>query len=338
MAGLKEIAEKAGVSIKTASRAIRGEGYISQNKKDRILKIARTFNYVPNRAAQSLRTQKSNEITIVIWSIRALKYSDDFYLEQLAGIENVLDKSNITLKMRIARADSDNDSSTLEVIDGVMRSRPLGAIIYPLKAGLTEKYAGKLEAEGIPAVIIASTHESPGLDTVLIQLQPGVRQAMELLYGRKRRKICYIGTAAENRYAPYMDFMKEKKLLPAHFDFPGGLSVTEHFKLGMKYGESFISKGMPYDGVLAYNDNLALGLVQRLLQAGIKIPRQISVVGVDNRAICHFCVPNLTSIGYPNYQIGETAARMILERIAKQRTVPGRQELAKGELVVRGSA
>ncbi len=337
MAGLKDIAIQAGVSIKTASRAIRGEGYVAAEKKQRILEIASSLGYVPNRAAQSLRSNRSSEITMVIWSLRSFKFSDNMYLEQMSGVESILEPNRLTMKVRVSQSIAEDESYAQEVIEGVIRNRPLGVILYPLPIDTLEKLLKKLEDNEIPTIVISSVYDVPDYDFVTIRLQSGVNAALELMYRNGRRKIAYIGTTVGSRLNPYNEFVQKNKLEPIHFNMAGGLSPIEHYELGIEFAERFLAENMPYEGLLAYNDYLAFGFIQKLRQEGIRIPEQISVVGIDNNNVCMLCKPNLTSISYPHFKIGELAAEMLMERISGKRKVPGRHENAKAELIVRGS-
>jgi len=133
MIKLEDISSQAGVSIKTVSRTLRGESYVSADTRSRVLEIADRLGYRPNRAARSLRSKRGQEIKVVIWSMDMLNEIAELQLQKIEGLERRLREENHPLTIRV---------------DYQQRNKP----VYP------EELIAELEAEGALGVALFPFH------------------------------------------------------------------------------------------------------------------------------------------------------------------------------------
>lgn len=310
---LTDVAHAAGVSTSTASRALAGAAVVAASTRDRIQRIARELGYEPNLAARQLVTGRGQSIALVLPDL-----ANPFY----AGVAKGLQQRVRAAGLMAVIADTDEDPEN---------ERALLAQIAPIASRLVlasprlDDDAIRVVAEGHRVVLVNRAVE--GVPSVTGDNADGVRQALSHLHALGHRRVGYAGGPRTS----WSDAARRAGLAAA----PAGVEVVDlgSFRPGSAGGiaaaDQSVAAGV--SAVLAFNDQLALGMLGRFADRGVSVPERISVVGFDDIPVARLLAPPLTSVAVPAAELGRAAVDMLLAgEDGGARTIPV-------ELVVRRS-
>ena len=182
MASLKDIAKRAELSINTVSRAIRGIGYVSEDARKKVMRIAVELGYRPNRAARSLRFRKNFEIAVISFLGTNNRSGDQLMMEKFVGIKRRLAASGYEMNLHFLDIDNDSELANLKILEDITGQSPAGIIII----GDSELYKSiyrLMEAKKIPAVLISydvipeAARFNPPINTTATSGFPALKQA-----------------------------------------------------------------------------------------------------------------------------------------------------------------
>jgi len=253
--GLKEIASLAGVSIRTASRAMRGEGYVASATRAKIMKFATEIGYRPNRAAKSLKYQRSNEIVLVTWSLQDLHGMGEIDMEQIVGLESALHTAGQTLKLRSGQLPRKTNKLPSEILEELIYEKPLGVIFFPLSPAIMKTCFSELLKHQIPSVVMGCRFPPRGFDAVQLSLEQGIFESVSyLVKHKKHQKIAYMGSdKGRIRLNAYYKAMKSYNLTPMHIDVPRG-NPEETFSIGTEMAARIAKMSPRPTAIQAYSD------------------------------------------------------------------------------------
>jgi LacI family transcriptional regulator len=321
MSSLKDIAKSAELSINTVSRAIRGSGYVSEDAREKVMRIADELGYRPNRAARSLRFSKNFEIAVISFFGANSNTGDQLMMEKFVGIKRRLATSGYEMNLHFLDINSDFESVNLKLLEDIAGQNPDGIIVIG-DGELCKSIYRLMDTKKIPAVLI-SYDVIPKMDCVYIDRLQGVGDAVHYLAAKGRSKIAFAGFSGTccNRILGYRKAIKELGLKGIIFreSSYSGDDLERIFALGVAMSKRILGVKARPDGIIAYSDYLAAGLIAGLRESGVGIPEEIAVVGFDNRELAAFTNPGLTTIAQPNFKAGELAAEMLLDKISKPR-------------------
>ncbi len=327
MASLKDIAQAAGVSIRTASRALNCGGYVHAQTRAKIVAAAERLGYRPNRFARSLKTRRSCEIGVLMSSL------DELHVAKLASLEQTLRRQGFSVTVLFGMRPEGAEFKPLEAL---LDQHPAGAIIFPGAEAAGELAAG-LAAAGVPTVFI-DTPGAPG-EAVLIDRPQGVHDAVLYLASVGRRRIAYLGpTADHGRLDGYRAALAELRREPELLPMPEADLGLGELGRGREAGRRFARLPDPPDAVQVFTDILALGFLAGLHDAGLAVPQQVAVVGFDDRAAAATAWPPLTTVAQPNWAVGQAAAELLLARIRGEIPPEGGRRVLPTKLTRRESA
>lgn len=303
MAVLKDIAEAAGVSIRTVNRVLKGSGYVSVECRRKVQETIDQLGYLPNKAARSLKMQRSFEIVVIMGAL------DELATAKLAAFEAQLRATEFDptvmfrdTKSRIAR----------DMVRQIVERRPAAVAFF--RGGSSPKPA-EIKActiHGIPYVVFDSYTSS--IDTVRIDRCQGVCEAVHYLADQGRRNIAYVGNKRDRtRIDGYCAAVDALGRSPLFVTVKSGLG---QYEAGIEAVAQILTSRPRPDAVQVYSDEMAMGVLAGLHDAGLRIPEDIAVVGFDNRAFAAFAAPPLTTVAQPNEAVGRAAAAMLLAKIA----------------------
>lgn len=328
---LKEIAEIAGVSIKTASRALNNYPDIKKETKELILSIAKEHHYLPNVAAKSLRQNRSYAIGLVVPDL-----TNVFFGEVGVAIHNYFKKHGYSTLISFSEG---KRTTEIESLDSLIAKQVDGIILATV--GSTGDYLRTfLQEKKIPLVVIDNEVNGLRTNIVLHDNQYHAYLLTKHLYDQGCRNIALISgplseTSGLRRYEGFLKAIDELglHLNPDHIVYgdwtiQGGKIATE--KLIAK------SKG-EIDGILAANSLMAFGLYAVLHEHGFHIPSDIAVASFDDLEIVEALDPPLTTLTKVDSTIGELAAKRLYTMIRNPEDKELREILVKGELKIRAS-
>ncbi|MFC9772090.1 MULTISPECIES: LacI family DNA-binding transcriptional regulator [unclassified Pseudarthrobacter] len=301
---MEDVAREAGVSRALVSLVMRDSPKVSPAKRTAVLESAAALGYSPNRLASRLASHRTNAVGVLFLDLHNSVFADiyDGLSEGLAGSGN-------QVMVAVGSADPHTEA---EAVRSFVDLRVDGVILAGY-TGTSEDLAAALR--GTPAVVITRELEADGVDSVLTDdFRSGVL-AVEHLYGLGHRRIAHVDISDWLPYTArregYLHAMKEHGLAPqlVHSDMTerGGRAVMEQF---------LDSDAQLPTAIFAHNDLTAIGVMEALKGRGLTVPGDVAIVGCDNIEFAASPLVGLTSIDQHARELGQVAARAMLDRIA----------------------
>lgn len=324
---IKDIAKIAGVSHTTVSRALNDNPALATVTVERIKRLADELGYIPSVAARGLKTSRSQVLGVIVRHI-----GDPFFAEVLHGIEEVLHAAGYSLFLAASHRDSEREKQVMQA----MEERRVDGVIIS-SAQISPEQLRRLSHFNVPVVLINSQPlDLPDVYAVYHDDAYGCSQILRHLLALGHRRIAYLGnewggqTNARRRQG-YENGMRQAGLVMGCM-IQGEAGTAEGGARAMK---AVLQLDVRPTAVICYNDMMAIGAIQAIQQAGLRVPDDISIIGFDNVALAAYVAPPLTTFHQPCYELGHEAATMMLRVLNNDR----RPEVKTlhGELVVRQS-
>ena len=328
---LKDIAKELDLSPSTVSRALRNHPGISKETKNRVQEYAERHRYKPNTLALRLRTNRNNTIGVIVPEI--VHY---FFSTVLSGIQDEAEKENYNLIICHSNEDYSREVKSVETL---LNARVCGILASQAKTTKKFNHFQDIVDNGTHLVFFDRICTGLNTDKVVIDDYAGAFHAVEHLIKTGCRSIAFLGSTshlpiANNRRKGYEDALRKHKL-PIETQLSRECDTVD---LAKKVIPEMLSLQPTPDAFFCINDEVAAYCIQIAKSAGFTVPDDISVCGFTNSYITEVTYPKLTSVDQHGYRMGETAARLLINRIEGKETKPGVvSRLIKTELVVRGS-
>jgi LacI family transcriptional regulator len=324
-----DVASKAGVAISTVSRVLNGSAEVSEMTRQRVQEAIEELRFQPQRIAKTLASQQTTALAVALPSATSL-----FYVEILKGIKDVLKNSDIDLLL--CNLGSAQPSETLQrfldrgAVDGLL------LVSLPVAGDLAER----LERMHAPVVLIGSRH--PDVDSMWWDDAEGARSATEHLIELGHTRIGYISSHpwsynSEPRLRGYRQAL-ETAGLRFEPDLVVSGQTTKHAGFSEEAGAEAMARLLALDApptaVFCSSDVQAFGAWSHARDAGLVVPRDLSILGYDNLKISRYL--DLSTVDQQMYDVGSRATRRLLERIG-QRQTEVLDEKIESPLIRRGS-
>lgn len=329
MVGIRDVAREAKVSIATVSRVINGSYKVSEETRKRVLKAMRKLNFRPRPAVGGKREVFFKTIGVLVPDIRGYHYS-----EIVMAIESCAYENGFDVMLAIPKIDADNEK---EILEKYFRRKIDGIIVAELLGG--EIYIEKFLKSGIPLVVLDFNIEEINFDVVNVDNMMGAYKAIKYLYENGHRKILFIpgpewSPATIEREKGIKKFLEQVDDLEIYYTNIRGYNSEEGRDAVFEYLDR---NDLNFTAIFAINDWTAIGAIEALRTKGVRVPEDISVIGFDDAPFLNFIEPKLTTVSQPRWELGYTAAQILIERItAKKARIP-RNIVLPTELVVRNS-
>jgi LacI family transcriptional regulator len=325
---LHALAQAAGVSVSTVSRALSNSGHtVNEGTRQRILTLATELGYRPNILARGLRTDKSFTIGIIVDNIVS-----PFTPIIIRGIQDHLKTKNYFSV--IINADWDPEAET-EAVHQLI-SRAIDGIIF-VESWL-HGASPPLDLADKPYVFVHRLFAGMSGNCVLVDEQFGARLAVEHLARLGHRRIAFIGGpqgwyASADRLAAYREVLQESGI-----DFDPALVREGNWEVQSGYpaAKEFLALPQPPTAIFAANDLMALGAIYAIQEANLSVPKDMAVVGYDDREIASIARPTITTVTLPGYEMGYVSAQLLLSRLEGQAEAQEPVRI-RGRLIVRES-
>jgi LacI family transcriptional regulator len=344
-ATLDDVARAAGVSRATAARVLGGYGSASEDARTRVLVAANDLRYRPNALARSMKSGTTGTIGVVVSDIQLA-----FFSQAVRGVADAAHAEGF----EVILANTDEDLEAERAAVGVMVDKRVdGLIVVPSVPG-ESAHLQDAQDRGIPVVLL--DRGSPGFacDVVVVDNHRAARNAVGHLVRLGHRRIAVVlpdvdaGTASEAVKArPKPDAGLTSRLRQAGWAaalHEAGLAVTEDLVGRSPYERdaaaattaSLLARPDPPTALLTTDETMTLGAVDAILDAGLEIPRDVSIVAFDDLPWTTLIRPPLTVVAQPVHELGVTATRRVLSRIAGF-DGPPETVVLRTAFVVRGS-
>jgi LacI family transcriptional regulator len=330
MPNMKQIAQMANVSLGTVSHVLNESARVREPLRKRVLEAVEALGYQPSQLARGLRRDKTDMIGMIIPDV-----TNPFFPAVVRGAEDVAFSSGY----RLILCNTDNDhTKELTHLNALRTYLPAGLIVIPSSFSDLTAQAESYRKAGSAVVCVDRLPRHWEGDSVTVDNEEGAYTATRLLIQMRHRNIAMVTgplhlTNAQQRLNGFKRAMHDGKIavLPeyiqeANFDKQSGYSKC-----------MTLLRMLPTPtGFFAGNDMIALGILLALKEMNLHCPGDISVVGFDNLDFAETTSPSLTSVHQPGYQLGATAARMLLDRVGGD-TGPPKHLVLQTELRIRES-
>lgn len=323
-----DIAKSLNVSASTVSRALQDHPRISAEVRKLVQKKAREMNYKPNRMAVNLKLGKSNTIGVVVPNINR-----NFFSSVIDGIEEEAYREGYDVLICQSQESYEKEK---KIITSLAQGRVDGVIASIASGTRDYTHFNTLEEDGIPLVLFDRMAESIKAGKVVVDDYRGAAMVVEHLLRQGRKKIFhYAGgqhvSVWKQRCCGYRDTMRNHGIEPEEDWIIIGETSQEE---GRKFAHQLLQREDRPDAVFCTSDFVAMGLMLELLKNGVRVPEDIAVCGYANEPMDALVTPSLSSVDQFSKQMGQQAARMLLERLNGGNPA---DVLLEPELIVRDS-
>ena len=340
---LLDVAKASGFAVSTVSIVL-NEAPLSQNvavsTRERIRAAAQTLGYYPDAFARSLRRNRSQMIGVIIYDL-----SDPYCISIIHGIEDHLQSLGYLPQLMDARSQRSLFDRYLQM---ALERRAEGIIVIASWVFDETALLADVKKNHVPIVVVGRDMTSRKISSVLVDNEAGGYLALQHLYELGHRKIAIIRGPEEMfdsqpRWAGLQRYASEVKLElnPALVhQLPGQISPFSSYDNGIRLTEKLLEAKQDFSAVLAFDDLTALGVIHCLHQAGFHVPKDFSVIGFDDVFPAAVSLPAITTIRQSMSQMGETAARWMMEALtAKEQgaSLQVRSQAFPPSLIVRDS-
>jgi LacI family transcriptional regulator len=308
MVTIKDIANRAGVSMITVSRVVNSNGYVGAATREKVEAAIRELNYVPNKVASNLRSQQSDLLALVLPDI-----TNSFWTTIARGVEDAA--WPIGYGVFICNADNNPDKEAA-YIETLLRRRVGGVLIVPTPDPQSEAQLDRLRQHGTRFVVVHRKLRQPIADVVRSDSQDAARKLTAALIADGWTRIAYVGLPLEdpasvdrlNGYReahdsagiePAMDLVRVGPLNPS----TGYRLVTELLELSPRP-----------EAILLGNSRLAVGGLRAIGHAGLKVPDDIAVAAFHDTSALDDYAPTMIRAVQPSYAMGKVATELLLDR------------------------
>lgn len=329
---IKDVAKKLNCSVSTISRAFNDKYDIRKETKDHILETAKEMGYSPNPMAKSLLKQCSNQIGVVV-----PEFINAFFSEVIIGIQEVfINKGYQVLIMQ----SNESHITELENVKTLENNMVDGMIISLSLETKNVDYYKDLIKRGFPLVFFNRVSNELETSKVLIDDYKWAFFATEHLIYQGYKKIFHFAGPSglmftNNRKNGFVDAHRKHKL---PFDEGSIIETGLMINDGERVMEKLINdKNLP-EAIFAVNDPTAIGAMKMLKKYGFKIPEDVALVGFTESKLAPLIDPPLTSVAQPTKEIGQTAAKLLLEQIETKGIFVPQTVILNGRLNIRESS
>lgn len=336
-ATLRDVAQRAGVSIKTVSNVVHGYAHVTDEMRDRVRAALVELQYQPNLPARYLRTGR---VGVLAFAIPEL--SNPYFADVGKAIIAAAAARSYTVLIDSTGGERANE---LLVVDGLRPHLIDGVILSPLALEPQDVSS----RQGHTPLVLLGEHlleKDVSCDHIANSNVAAAHLATAHLLALGRRRIAVIGNPGA---LPLPDAALGSRRLRGYSEALGemGLAVEPELSVqvasysrmeGARAMRQLLALDRPPDAVFCFNDLLALGAMRALHEAGCRIPEDVAVMGFDDIEEARFAIPSLTTIAPDKQQMGELAVSFLLGRIEGTRTVPPERVEVPFHLVVRESS
>jgi len=330
---LEEVAALAGVGRGTVSRVINGSPRVSEKAREAVQTAIAELGYVPNRAARTLVTSRTDSIALIVPEAETRLFSEPYFSDIISGVSAELAETDMQLLLILVRNQRER-----ERLSAYLRAQRVDGVLL-VSVHQDDPLPSLLESLEIPSVLAGRRSDLEPLSYVHADNAGGARMAVRHLLRRGCEQVATITgpldmEVAWARLGGYRRALEEAGR-PYEEELVGLADFTEEGgRLAMR---ELLERRPGLDAVFCASDVMAAGAMQVLRAAGRQVPGQVAVIGFEDSIVARHTDPPMTSVRQPTEEMGRTMVRLLLDEIA-DRGRARRQVVLATELVVRDSA
>ncbi|WP_372883231.1 LacI family DNA-binding transcriptional regulator [Psychromonas sp.] len=328
MSTIVDVCKLAGVSKATVSRVINGTGQVKKSTQETVHAAMEQLGFRPNSLAQALAAKQTNSIGLVVSD-----FQGDYFGTLLKQASTSAEGANKELIVTNGHNDALREYEAIQLL----ADRKCDAIVLYSRKMTMEQLQKLKQQLSVPLVLINRELSEPLFHSVTFDQRSPVNLMMNHLIAYGHRKIACITGPIETpttqaRLTAY------KEVLQQH-----AIRFNEHLVKNVKYGlqdgydacQELIKSNLPFSALFAFNDEMALGALKALTDAGIRVPEQVSIAGIDNIPMTKFSHPTISTIDLPIEEVTKHAVEIALKLAAGEQCAFLNQY--KGKLLQRDS-
>ena len=329
---IKDVAKKLNCSVSTISRAFNDKYDIRKETRELILATANEMGYSPNPMAKSLLKQCSNQIGVVV-----PEFINPFFPEVIIGMQEIFHKAGYQV---LIMQSNESYIHELENVKALENNMVDGMILSLSLETKNVEYYKKMISQGFPLVLFNRVSNELETHKVLIDDYKWAFFATEHLIYQGYKKIFHFSGPeglmfTQNRKNGFIDAHRKHKLEVKNGSIiETGLLISD----GEREMEKLIKNNNVPNAIFAVNDMTAIGAMKVLKNNGLKIPRDVALVGFTETKIAELIDPPLTSVAQPTHEMGRTAAMLLLDQIENKGIFVPQTVILNGRLNVRESS
>ena len=299
----KDVANKAGVSVTIVSRVLNNSGYVAKEKREAVRKAVKELNYRPNPVALSLKKNRTRQILYYVSDL-----SNYFYMELYQGMMAYALKKNYLI-----------------VVSGALQSSQISQIMIDGMILPNEYFSKDVFTQGLTIPMIVASHgldSNPKFSNVDADTGIAMQMALDYLKNKGHKRIAYASKHKQDlenpRHQRFCDFMRseygdavDQYILGRNEDEIEAQNVN-YFECGRKAAQDYLIRRLEITAIVCFNDDTAIGLMSELYKHNIKIPDDLSVIGIDGQLEGQYSSPPLTSVSLNPQLQGKLCAEYLI--------------------------
>ncbi|HUZ61791.1 MAG TPA: LacI family DNA-binding transcriptional regulator [Hanamia sp.] len=328
-----DIASKLNISIATVSRALKDDPVVNKKTRKKVFQAAEEMSYRSNHFARNLRNQKTETIGVIV-----PKLNSHFMSSVIAGIESVANSKGYNL---IISQSSESVVKEIASAKTMFNNRVDGLLVSLAYDTENLSHFEIFREKNIPVIFFDRVMRDDDYTNIIIENKKAAYEATKHLIKQGCKKILHITAKPKqnvytDRLRGYRQALEEHKIA---FNKNNVIIGNLGFSDGAEAAEQILKMKPLPDGVFVANDNCAVGCMLALKKASIKIPKDIAFVGFNNDPVSEVIEPNLTTINYPGYEMGEVAANNLINHLNGTSTIRSTNTIIlRSEFIIRESS
>jgi DNA-binding LacI/PurR family transcriptional regulator len=308
---MREVAQQAAVSVATVSMVLNDNPRISKATQIKVRRVIDKMGYRPNRLAQSLSSQYTRVLAVLLPPLRHA-FSDPYFGELLSGICDRADRLGHKVMLESAKPDFLRERKHLELFE-----RRFVDGMFCLGVNDRHHFVKDFAERGFPMICVNNYFPDLKLDFVAADYRSGAEQVMNVLLQLGHKQIALVNGAPETQTARDILEVFFARMKDAGLETGDGWTADGRFteEGGAAAADEILNRHPGTTAIFAGNDKMALGTMHRLMELGKRVPQDISVVGFDDIQQMAFVNPSLTTVHLPLYEVGARACEMLVQRI-----------------------
>ncbi len=328
-----DIARQLNISVSTVSRALSDSSVVSAKTKKKVVEMAEKHGYQVNNFARNLRQQRTKILGVIVPRLNSF-----FMASVISGMEQVAYEAGYNL---VISQSSELPEREKEIAKTMFDNRVDSLLVSLTYNAKNLEHFDRFFNKNIPVMFFDRTVEAASSARIRINNKQAGYEATKHLLQQGRKRIMHVSISTshniyQERFKGYAQALKEsgipvnqKLIYLCDLSFEAGLKAANH---------ALTLPEIP-DGIFVANDYCAAACILALKEKGIRIPEDIAVIGFNNDPVCRIVEPNLSSIQYPGHEMGEIAARSVINHLEGTDNLTLTQEIVlRSGLIVRESS
>lgn len=329
MVTIKDVAREAGVSTGTVSNVLNGKENVKTVNREKVQRAMRKLGFHYNMAASFLRTKTSKNIGLIIPSI-----TNPYYPELARGVADSARMASLTVFL----CNDDRDAGKERRYVDELLSKGVDGIIL-VKPQLSWDELRELNDRTALVLVDVDEDAGPEYNVINVSDEQGVIQGMSLLTQYGHRRIAFISGLLEAysskcRIQAYRRFLADQNI---EYREEYVVNGTYDWRSGYSAARQLVQLKEPPTAIFASNDLMAIGAMKAVLERGMRVPENISIMGFDNIEMSNLFTPALTTIHQPKYEIGIESLNLLLESMNQENRKEGKKSVLETKLIFRDS-